>query len=74
MKFISKSNVFSSSNPWEMNINATVIDDEKIQYFFENEIPSNVTSISILISFNSGFSYHEIASNKLVQGNAFPFV
>jgi hypothetical protein len=68
VKFISKSTFFSELNSWEMNVTSTVINDEKIQYFFENEIPSNISSISVLISFNSGFSFHEIGTNMAVKG------
>jgi hypothetical protein len=68
VKFVSKSTVFSELNSWGMNVTSTVINDEKIQYFFENEIPSNISSISVLISFNSGFSFHEIGTNIAVKG------
>jgi hypothetical protein len=73
VKFVSKPINLFTTNTWETNVSITFINDTAIQYFLVKDFPQNVTSISIWISFNRGFFYHEIGSNMIVKGTLILF-
>jgi hypothetical protein len=69
VKLIEKKLLFTTQESREFFANATVIDDNHINFIYD-QIPTNVTSVSLAISFDSGFYFHEIQSTVQISGNS----
>jgi hypothetical protein len=68
VKLTEKKFLFSSQDSREFTAITTVVDDNHINFIFDL-LPSNITSISLSISYDSGIRFHEIESNVKITGN-----
>jgi hypothetical protein len=67
VKLIEKKLLFTTQDSREFFANTTVVDDNHINFIYD-QIPTNVTSVSLSISFDSGFYFHEIQSTVQISG------